>query len=277
METPIVYGYNNFRTYLADWFVWAKGCDRKLTKSGISRQLGLPNTRSFFNDVLSGKLVTELFLDRFVEVLGLQAEEARFFRTLARFNQAESPEERELAFDQLVALNRTPKRVLDPREYRYYRHWWNGALRALLAVEDFGDEWGVIARRLVPRVTPKQVRESVALMESLGMLAKRSDGNWKPTDSTLSTGEGARDEMVLQLQMQQMDLARRAVMAKFDQPKEIATNTLHLSDNALDKIRQRFSRFRSEVRAIAHKDDQSATRVYNLCMALFPLTTKVRP
>lgn len=277
METPIVYGYNNFRTYLADWFVWAKGCDRKLTKSGISRQLGLPNTRSFFNDVLSGKLVTELFLDRFVEVLGLEAEEARFFRTLARFNQAESPEERELAFDQLVALNRTPKRVLDPREYRYYRHWWNGALRALLAVEDFGDEWGVIARRLVPRVTPKQVRESVALMESLGMLAKRSDGNWKPTDSTLSTGEGARDEMVLQLQMQQMDLARRAVMAKFDQPKEIATNTLHLSDNALDKIRQRFSRFRSEVRAIAHKDDQSATRVYNLCMALFPLTTKVRP
>ena len=277
MDAPIVYGYNNFRKYLADWFVWTKSRDRKLTKSAVSRRLGLPNTRSFFNDVLAGKLVTELFLDRFVEVLALPPEEARFFRTLARFNQAASPEEREIAFDQLVALNRTPQRVLDPREYRYYRHWWNGALRALLAVENFGDDWTALARRLVPRTTAKQAREAVELMESLGLVAKGADGFWKPREGTLSTGEGSRDELVLQLQMQQLDLARRAVLAKFDQPKEIATNTLHLSDGALDKIRQRLARFRSEVRAIAHKDDQPPTRVYNLCLALYPLTTKVRP
>src|ERR1035437_2671991 len=125
MPPPIVYEYNDFRKFLADWFAAEHLLDRGLTKSEMSRRLGLPNTRSYFTDVLGGRQVTDLFLERFVVTLDLDPEEARFFRTLVRFNQAKEPEEREQAFDQLVALNRTPVNVLDPRAYQYYRHWWN--------------------------------------------------------------------------------------------------------------------------------------------------------
>lgn len=274
MPLPTVYEYNNFRKYLSDWYDASKSLDRSLSKSEVSRRLGLPNTRSYFTDVLGGKPVTELFLDRFVILLALGDDEARFFRTLVRFNQAATPEERELTFDQLVAMNRTPKRILDPREYRYYRHWWNGAIRALLAVEDHADDWGGIASRMVPAVTARQAKEAVELMESLGMVAKDSRGFWKPRETNISTGEGSRHELVLQLQMQQLELARRAVMTDYDQAKETATNTLHVSDAALERIRKRFSRFRSEVRAIAHKDASPPSRVYCLCMSLFPLVRK---
>ncbi|MEN9309746.1 MAG: hypothetical protein RL173_3678 [Fibrobacterota bacterium] len=277
MNTPSVYEYNDFRKYLKDWFESARAGENRLSKSEASRRLGLPNTRSYFSDVLGGKIVTELFVERFVVFLGLDPEKARYFRTLVRFNQAQTPDERETAFDQLVALNRTPKRVLDPVEYSYYRHWYHGAIRALLAVEDYADDVAALASRLVPSVTVRQAKESLALLKELGLIRKNAKGLWKPTESTLSTGEGSHHEMVLQLQMQQFDLARRAVMTEFDSPKEVATNTLHISRSALDKIRTRFTRFRSEVRAIAHKDDAPATDVYNLCLALFPLTSKVKP
>ncbi|MEN9354849.1 MAG: hypothetical protein RL318_2174 [Fibrobacterota bacterium] len=277
MNTPSVYEYNNFRKFLHDWYEAERSRDRNVTKSDVSRRLGLPNTRSYFTDVLGGKLVTELFQDRFAVLLGLDPEESRFFRTLVRFNQATLPDERELAFDQLVALNRTPKRILDPREYLYYRHWWYGAIRALLAIEDHAEDFSAIACRLVPSVTARQVREAVEVLEELGMIGRNSQGFWKPVDASITTGDGCRDEMVVQLQLQQLDLARHAAMTRFDSPKEIATNTLHLSEGALAKVRERLMRFRSEVRAIAHKDDAPATCVYNLCLALFPLTTKVKP
>ncbi len=274
METLSIFGYQDFRRFLLDWWQTRQACEPDLSKSEMSRRLGLPNTRSYFTDVLAGKKVTELFVERFLVALELTAEEGRFFRALVQFNQAETPEDREVAFDRLVSLNRTPHRRLDPREYSYYRHWWNGAVRAVLAIEDHKDDWESLAARIQPAITARQAREAVELMRELGLAASDERGFWKPTQATLSTGNDNRDELVLQMQMQQFDLARRAIMTRFRDPKEIATSTLSLSRGGVELVRQRVERFRSDVRSIAHKDPDPADRVYSLCLALFPLTTE---
>jgi len=274
MQTLSIYAYQDFRKYLLDWWQTRQTLEPDLSKSEMSRRLGLPNTRSYFTDVLAGKKVTELFVERFLGALDLTADEGRFFRALVQFNQAETPEDREVAFDRLVSLNRTPHRRLDPREYSYYRHWWNGAVRAVLAIEDHADDWDRLAARIQPTITGRQAREAVELMVDLGLAARDDRGFWKPTEATLSSGSDNRDELVLQMQMQQFDLARRAIMTRFRDPKEIATSTLSLSRGGVELVRQRVERFRSEVRSIAHKDPDPADRVYSLCLALFPLTAE---
>jgi len=64
------------------------------------------------------------------------------------------------------------------------------------------------------------------------------------------------------------------VMTKSDLPKDISTNTISISAQAFEQIRRRIAAFRSEVRSIVHKDERSPYRVYNLCLAFFPLSTK---
>lgn len=272
MDTPTPFAYNDFRAYLQDWWNARHERDPSFSKSEASRCLGLPNTRSYFTDVLAGKKVTELFVERFVQMLDLTVDEARFFRALVLFKQAETPEDREVAFDRLVSLNRTPYRKVDPKAYQYYRHWWHGAVRAVLSIEDHADDWGTLAARIRPEVTARQVREAVELMVELGFVVRDARGFWKPVDSSLSTGDDSRDELVLQMQMQQFDLARRAVMTKYPIPKEIATSTLAISAAGVESIRARVEKFRSEVRSIAHKDTDPADRVYALCLAFFPLS-----
>ncbi|QQS03613.1 MAG: TIGR02147 family protein [Fibrobacterota bacterium] len=272
MEHASIFAYNDFRLFLRDWWTTRNASDRELTKSEVSKRLGLPNTRSYFTDVLAGKKVTELFVERFTQVLDLTVDEARYFRTLVQFNQSDTPEDREVAFDRLVSLNRTPYRRLDPKEYRYYKSWWNGALRAVLAIEDHGEDWEALAVRLRPAITTKQAKDSVLLMEELGLVRRDERGFWKPTETTLSTGNDIRDEMVLQLQMQQFELARHAIMSPPGPPRDFATSTIHVSQSGLSHIRERLDKFRSEVRSIAHKDPEPADRVYSLCLAFFPLT-----
>lgn len=276
VKTPSVYDYNDFRTFLADWQAALQTEDPALHRSEISRRLGLPRTRSYFTDILGGKKVSPVFLERFVSLLGLSKEESRFFRALVAFNQAGTPEERETSFDQLVALNRSPRTLLQSKQYQYYRNWWTGALRAQLAFEDHGDDWSALARSIRPEITPGQAKASVELMEQLGLLEK-VDGFWKPTSQAISSGDDIKDELVLQLQMQQLELARLAVMTKSSLPKDISTNTISISAQAFDQVRRRITAFRSEVRSIVHKDDHPADRVYNLCLALFPLSRKVTP
>lgn len=273
MNTSSVYEYNDFRRFLADWQAARQAEDPALHKSEMSRRLGLPRTRSYFTDVLGGKRVTPAFLERFVGLLDLTREEAKFFRALVAFNQATTPEERETTFDQLVALNRSPRKFMDPNAYRYYRHWWTGALRAVLAIEDHADDWARLARSIRPEITPGQAREAVELLAELGLVERR-DGFWKPTTMAISTGDHARDELVLRLQMQQLELARLAVMTDSVLPKDVSTNTISISAEGFEAIRRRIAAFRAEVRSIVHKDDHPVDRVYNLSLALFPLSRK---
>ncbi len=269
---PLVYAYTDYRKFLEDWMEARQAVDRKFNRSEVHRRLGLPNTRSYLSDVLSGKDVSPTFLERFVVVLELTSDEARFFRVLVRFNQATSPEERELAFDQLVALNRTPRAVLDPRHYRYYRHWWNGAVRALLAIHNVGDEPRHLANLVSPPITETQAKGSLNLLKELELVAKNEQGFWKPTQHTLSTGEGAKGELIRQLQVQQLGLIQSAVIRPGSAGQVVATNTISVSDIGLDMIRKRLERFRSEIRSIVHKDDNPATRVHLVSLAIVPMT-----
>lgn len=179
-SSPNIYDYNNFRNFLADFQKVRYAADKKYSKSSLSKMLGLPNTRSYFNDVLHGKKVTGIFVERFISVLSLKQEEAQFFRTLIMFNQADSADERELHFSQLISLNRTPKRVLDKNTFIYYGNWYNSVIRALLHIYDFNGNYSELAGKVFPPITVKQAKESIALLSRLNLIAKDRNGFYKP-------------------------------------------------------------------------------------------------
>ncbi len=273
MEQPNLFSYTDFRKFLADWLEAKRLSEPGFNRAEMHRRLGLPNTRSYLPDLLAGKEMSGTFVDRFVTALELSNDEARFFRVLVRFNQADTTEEREMAFDQLVALNRTPRTILDPRHWRYYRDWRHGAVRALLGVHDIGSEPKRIARLVQPELTEGEAKDSLALLSELGLIEKNADGFWKPTAHTLSTGENARSEMVRQLQAQQLRLVERAALKPDGQEGQVvATNTISVSEEGLQLIRKRLEQFRSELRSIVHKDQSPAERVHLVTLAVVPLT-----
>lgn len=273
MELPNLFSYTDFRKFLADWLEAKRQMESGFNRAEMHRRLGLPNTRSYLPDLLAGKEMSITFLERFVAALELTVEEARFFRVLVRFNQSTTTEERELAFDQLVALNRTPRTILDPRHWRYYRDWRHGAVRALLGVHDIADEPRKVARLIQPELTEGEAKESLQLLSELGLIAKNNEGFWKATNHTLSTGENARSEMVRQLQAQQLRLVERAALKPDGQSGQVvATNTVSVSEEGLQLIRKRLEQFRSEIRSIVHKDPHPAERVHLISLAVVPLT-----
>lgn len=269
---PSVYAFSDFRAYLRAWYDAEKARRGKFTKAEVSRLLGLPNTRNYFSDLLGGKPLTETFLERIIALLALPRDEARFFRALVRFQQSETPDERDESLQQLVALNRSPRRVLDPERMEYFRHWWHGAVRALLDVGDFGDEPERIARSLVPAITVRQARESLALLARLGLVQRKGNGPWKPTDQAVSSPDGLRDDLLLQLQIEQLDLVRKALLVHDAPPRSVATNIVSISMDGYRHLLEKLEKTRSEVRSIVHKDTLPAERVCQVVLALVPLT-----
>jgi uncharacterized protein (TIGR02147 family) len=270
---PNIYEYNNFRKFIADFQDAAYRQDRSYTKSHMVKLLGLPNSRSFLSDVLRGKRISDAFIERFIKLFGFNSDEANFFRTLVRFNQCENVDERELCFEQLISLNRTPKKLLYKKSFEYYKDWYNGALRALLNIYDFdGTDFHVLGKKLVPAVSAPKIRQAFNLLVRMGMVAKDTNGFFKPTANAISTEDYLRDEVLRQFQIKCLELAKSAIVNDAGSPKVIAVNTLSVSKTGLKRIEKQIEHFRSQVRSIVHKDEEKPESVYQMDVLFFPMS-----
>ena len=244
--------------------------DKSFTKSYICKKLGLPNTRSYFGDIIKGKYLSSIKIPLFITLLKLDKNEAHFFRTLVNFNQAADPEERELFFDQLISLNQTPKSILPSKIYRYYKEWYNPVIRTLLHIIDVKNDYALLAKTVYPPITLKQARESVNLLLSLSLIGRNAEGFLKPTDNVISTGPFVKDELVTQYQLECLNQTRKVILCRNQQPRRIITKMMGISRDAYIKIEKKIEKFNAEITSLVHKDENPADRVYQLTMQLIP-------
>ena len=274
---PNIFSYTDFRLYLDDYQRERFAFDRSFSRSALCRMLGLPNSRSFFRSVINGQKITRTFVDRFIRIFELDSDEAKYFGALVKFNQTENIEEREMYFDQLISLNRTPMKVVTRGLYEYYRNGYNSIIRALLAIHDFSDNYRQLAKMVFPPITVKKARDSIRLLKKLDLIQKNEKGFYKPTDKSISTPPLVKDEVIKQYQLQCLEMAKLAILKRNMLPQSITTNVLYVSVEALNQITDKIEKLRSEVRAIAYKDTMPADRVYQLDILLFPNTIKKEP
>ncbi|MBD3317889.1 MAG: TIGR02147 family protein [Chitinivibrionales bacterium] len=269
-QLPNIYDYNDFRAYLRDYQRARFLFDKRFSRTGMCRLLGLPNSRSYFNDIVKGKKITAAYVERFIRVLELANSEATFFRALVKFNQAESPGERELYFEQLIRLNRSPKKVLDRRMYKYYKEWYHSAIRALLDVIDCKGDAKTLAHALNPRITVREARLSIKLLLELGLISRTQEGFLKPVDKCLTTGPYVQDQLIRQYQLQCLQVASTALINQSKHPQMFSTKLVSVSPQGFRLIERQLSKFLGEVSSIVHKDTDPADRVYHLDIQLFP-------
>jgi uncharacterized protein (TIGR02147 family) len=266
---PSIYGYNDFRRFLADYQEAREASDPEFTKSAICKRLGIPNTRSYVNDVINGRPVSATYAERFTKVFDLKKEEARFFLVLVKYNQAENNGEKELYLEQLISMNKTPKRILDTKAFSFFREWHHSVIRALLDVIDFKDDYEALGKALVPPVTAKKAKESIALLRSLDLIRLDEKGNWRPSDKSIATSDSIKDDLIYYYQSQCLELARLALIKRQDQPQNISTNIISTSRDGYKRITKKIDKFRSEIRSLVHKDAGPSDGVYQLNIQLF--------
>lgn len=274
-----LFDFADYRKFLEEYQNKRQSQEPAFTRIRFCAELGLPNTRSFFSDVVAGRRhISKSYVERFVRALRMDDDEARYFRVLVDFNQCDHDKEREHLFEQLVALNRTPRKFVGPEQYEFYRHWHHTAVFVMLQMKPFAGDYADLARSLFPPITPGQARQSVSLLRKLELIRRDDDGTWKATERTLDTGRNVRDELVRQYQIQCLDLAKKLLMLGPD-PRALrtfSTVTLSVSKEGSALIAKKLQKFKSEVAAIAHREEAPADRVYQLNIQYYPQSNPER-
>ena len=264
-----IFQFTNFRKYLDEYQAARVLTDPDFTRAGACVLLGLPKTRSYYNDIVKGKKLSSRMIPKFVEVLGLNKKEARYFETLVNLDQARTATERNAFFEELLKQHPDSHRILNEDAYEYYNHWYNSVLFTALEVVDVSDDLEPVQKLIFPKVSVGTLKRSLELLERLGFVRKNEDGFWKSCRESVSSGAYNNSDLVRQYQLQCFELSKQALLANNENPSDMGTFTFSVSDDAFKAIAKEIQGLKARVRKIIAQDRKKATGVHQLNIHLF--------
>lgn len=269
-----IFEHTDYRLYLREHLAEKKAQDPSWTHRYICHVLGL-RTSNFILLVTQGKRNLTPDLSSKISVLLKHSEiETAYFSCLVQFGQARNALEKDFYWKSLLALRtRSSSRTLDTNQYEYYSHWYNPVLRELVSLP--GIEWTTrsLSKALKPRVPAVQVRHSLELLATLGLVRKNGDF-WEKTDTSVATPPEVRSVAVFNYQRELMDLARHSLENDSHTIRNFTTLTLEMNAQEYAMVVDMLTQFRREVLGVCASTGP-ADRVYQLNLQLFPLTHTV--
>lgn len=264
-----IYQFTHFRKYLEEYQAARVKAEPGFTRTEICNLLGMEKSRSYFADVLRGKKVSPRMVAKFIELCNLEKKEAKYFEVMVKVDQAKTDAIRKAAMEELLQMHPNPQNILNTDAYEYYNHWYNSALFAILDAMDVGDDLTPVQKRIFPKVTLGKLKESLDLLQRLGLAHKNEEGFWKPTQESISSGPYNNAELIKQYQMQCFELSKQALITPPKAPAIMSTLTFSASSNAYKELEAAVQEFKAKARRIISQDKDKADGVYQLNLHMF--------
>ncbi|MEN9354048.1 MAG: hypothetical protein RL318_1373 [Fibrobacterota bacterium] len=272
MEMPDLESYRSYRDFLRDWFLARKACEPRFSHRVFARKAGYTSTALVPLLVQGKRNLTERYLDGFVRALGLNLREATYFRALVEFTHATSDGEKRRLEQVLQGLCLQGPRRLEAARSRFYESWIHVALHQALTCLEVDADLASVRDFLTPSPSLEELRRGLSTLKELKLIAKDARGFWKPTDSNLLGDARTGPWVIRGFREQMIDLGKTA-HERVDASRRLAmSETLAVSSEAAQRIRERFLQFRREVVEIALNDALPAQEITQVNLQLFPLS-----
>ena len=264
-----IHDYLDYREALRDYYESRKAAMPLFSYRMLGNRLGMDASQAF--RVLKGELqLTEKAIAPCAELLGLAGRDAEYFELLVRFARASSDKERKLLFERILDQRGTQDHLLETRQYRFFSEWHVAAVRAMLGVAKFGEDWARLAGCITPGITAEQAQEDVELLEGLGLVAKDAEGHWTLTEEHVTTGRTVSSLAVRTFHHEMLRLGDEALERHPKDQREIGTMAMALDEACYRDVTDMLAECRRQIRNRV-AEVKTPDRVVELNMQVFPL------
>jgi len=88
------------------------------------------------------------------------------------FAKARTDKEAWKSYKKLRTIKGVEVRNLSDNEFDFFEKWHHAVIRSLISILDFKDEYRALAKMVRPAITTGEAKESVGLLDKLGMIKK---------------------------------------------------------------------------------------------------------
>lgn len=271
-----IYAFTDYREYLRKMMDQLKTENPHFSFRYFNRLAGISSS-GFLQNVLEGRrnLAGE-GIRKIIRGLKLEFDEGHYFETLVNFNQAETHEERDQFFQELMRYRGARHaQPLTEAQYNLFSRWYYVAILEAVRIRSRSPknaEW--LALRLRPVVKKSQVEQAVKDLSALGLLTVDESGVIERTEAMLSTPDIVQSVALANFHSQMNHLAARALVEQENQDREFSSLTVCLSDTGFEAAKAELRRFRKKLHTLLEEDSRAArTQVAQVNLQIFKLTT----
>ena len=264
-----IFEYTDYREWLRDAFD-----DFKKRKSVISwRYMAMKLGADPGNllRVSQGKIhLTLSLVQPMAEFFELSEKETAYWTELVYFGRAKTDAEALNHYEKMQMLKGIPLKRLAKKELEFYRHWYCNAIRSIIGICKFKDDYEGLAESCTPAISVEEAKNAVKLLYYLNMISRDRDGFWKVNDTFVSTGGNWRSEAVRTFQKETVRLAGESLERHAPPLRDISTVTMTFNMDDIALIREKIKEFRSELLRMSQEGTGDDT-VFQLNVQLFPI------
>jgi uncharacterized protein (TIGR02147 family) len=271
-----VFEFIDYRKFLGHYYQERKKEFRHFSFRTFAQKADIKSP-SFIKHVIDGKRnLTRPVTEKLCMALKLSPKETLFFKNLVLFNQAKTALEKQEHYAVLRSLAGTVKEsVLQARQYDYFDKWYTPVIRELVCLEDFGDNFEMLAKTVVPPVTSSEARKAVENLLRLGLIERRFNGGYRQKASAI-TADSAITSLALRSFVETMlGHAQQALHSCPRQERNISGLTMGISKPTFDMLNAEIEAFKDRLKTIVNSDKEP-DRVYQLNLSMFPVSRNVK-
>jgi uncharacterized protein (TIGR02147 family) len=267
---PDIIHYTSYRQFLADVHAARKERDPRFSVRAFAKEAGFAS-HTLMRYVLDGKRnLSKKSLLKLVLALKLPKDRAEYFENLVFFNQSKTLEEKSVYYGRLVN-SRQPDglKKLEEGQFRIFSTWYHSAIREMLALSGFRNSPEWIAAQLQPKIEPKEARDSLKLLQEVGLVKKTANG-YRAVDAAITTDDEVLPLFVRNYHLGMMEMAMKSVDSVDPDKRDISSVSFPIREADFPKLKNQLQLMRKELRNFAVPEGEGE-RVVQVNIQLFPL------
>lgn len=270
---PDIFGYDNHRVYLKDMYDFLKKSNRGFSYRVFARMAGIKSF-NYLKLVIDGeRSLTHKMIQAFSKALKLTRSEEEFFSQLVQFSQSKDAAIKGECFARMSKVKRFRQiKELEADQYEYFSKWYLSALRELVSLPDFREDYDWLSKRLRGAVTPSQVESAIECLLRLKLIVRDRSNRLRISEGNVASAPEVRSLALFSFHEQMIKHGLEALQTLDGDSRDISSITLALTADELKTLKKMILQFRRKTLSHFESDRPKGCEVFQLNFQLFPLS-----
>ncbi|MGL1901327.1 MAG: TIGR02147 family protein [Fibrobacterales bacterium] len=267
-----IYEFLDYREFLRYVYELRNQTSQSFTYRSIAQKLNMHH--SLVARIFRGERhISDKSIHEFAKVIGLKKLKRDYFSLLVTYGKSDKPEVIKECFEKMMHLKPVKVMVVQDSEYRLFKNWYSQAIHGVLEFFPFSGDYRALSQKLSPAITISEAKEGIEVLKNLNFIAEDDDGNWRPVNAHLTSGDRWKSAAIHSYHKEILALASNSLDIHRKDQRDFSSLTISMDSEDVPVIKEILKKTRDTiVKTVGRKDADKSDSVFQLALNFFPMS-----
>ena len=269
-----VMDYFHYRDYLRDLYHEAKHRDAHYNYVQFAEDLCFPGENVIRLTIAGNRNLSIKGANRITEAIGLTGPERRYLLALVKYNNARLQVDRDKFLRDLLAIKSLfLSSNAERRKLEYLSEWYFPVIREMCMMPDFEPNATWISTRLYAKLLPKQIKECLKKLESLGLIVfDQTRQRFVRSSEQILPERTVNEIAMVRFHQTMLEIAKESISRVEEDRIDVNAITVCISEETAMIMREKLHQFCKEMLDMERLSGPAPGQIYQINVQLFPFT-----